>query len=294
MVDNFFWNQAVLHPGHSLHDGLVSLIAFDNLHSPVPVGSGFIIGAFGAEAVACSAAHIFEEIHSLQNPNPRHHSTTLREFMPAAEPLDVDPTAVRALVCFNTSGEAGAEMALLDWVIVDRTSDLAVFSLKAQDSQSTSVFAKEFELTADVPEVGEQIAILGYCRMSVDEVQEGDLWEFQVGRELVLRTGRVTHVHPEGHWPCRGPCLATSVPVLPGMSGSPVMRYQSNVAPGTPMKPFGFVCSDLQTNDDPDKMNRSLSGESIVPLIMPRLEISGGQRHTIITLAKAVKLTGPH
>lgn len=88
-------------------------------------------------------------------------------------------------------------------------------------------------------------------------------------RELVLRGGRVTEVFPNGHLLCHGPCIETTIPIFPGMSGAPVMRY----APGTPMQPFG-VMSTGHTEDPSLKFERSKPGHSIGPLINPSVSIA--------------------
>lgn len=288
MTEDFHWNEAELGHNDPLNRGLVSLVAFDRDHSPYPIGTGFIIAAFGAEAVACTAAHNLRTIQRIQDPYPRHHPTALREFLPAGKPLNVDRDAVRAL---HFDGQP--EMAVLGWAVSDETSDLAFFSLRAQDTSNTKVFQWELQLTSTIPAVREEIAILGYRHMAASEAPDAEstLRRLNMQRELVLRRGRVAEYHADGHRLCHGPCIETTVPVFPGMSGAPVMPLGSA---GAAMTPFGLVCSDPD-HENTDKWDRSKPGSSIVSLIMPRVELdaASGQRKTILLLHNALRLTDP-
>lgn len=140
-----------------------------------------------------------------------------------------------------------------------------------------------FELDDSVPPVGAEIVALGYEGMAVEnEVRDGAGREgFRFGRQLLLRGGCVTSVHPNGLRLCKGPCVETSIPVFPGMSGGPVMRAGCDTEA---MRPFGLISSNPY-DEQSTKWDRSVRGSSIVPLIGATVKLnSAGQRETMLRL----------
>lgn len=260
-----------------LNHGLVSIFAFADDQKPVPIGTGFITAAFGDRAVGSTAAHIFTEVLRLQKVGPKPHPTALREFLPKGAPLDLDRKKLRAM-CWE---DGKIEFAYFDWVIWDERADLAFFGIHVQDSSDPNFFRTNLLLDHERPEVDAEVGVLGYHDMKVlsfDKEQN----KGSISRELVMRIGRVTAYYPEGYALCRSASIETTIPIFPGMSGAPVMKFVK----GGQILPFGVMSSDPET---PHKWDRSVPGQSIVPLIRPVIELSpSGQRSTMLTLDSGI------
>jgi hypothetical protein len=271
-----YWNQAELGPGSRENSGLVSILAIEDDLGPVPIGTAFITAAFGDRAVCCTAAHIFTGISRLQTRfAPRPHPTALSEFLPNGRPLDLDRKKLRAM-CWE---EGKVEFAYFDWAVWDERADLAFFGIHVQDGSDSDFFRSHLLLDPAHPEIGDLVGVLGYYDMKIDSFEntkhQGE-WSFS--RQLLLRIGRVTAYHPEGHSLVGAPCIQTTIPIFPGMSGAPVMKF----VPGETKQSFGVMSCDPDTAD---KWDRSVSGQSIIPLIRPAIELSPtGQRSTMLRL----------
>lgn len=274
--EGFYWNQAELPSASTLNHGLVSILAFDDDLRPVPVGSGFITAAFGDGAVCCTAAHIFTHLSQLQKVGPRPHPTALSDFLPKGAPLDLDRKKLRVM-CWE---DGKIEFAYIDWAIWDERADLAFFGIHVQDGSDRNFFRSNMLLDHERPKVGTEVAVLGYHEMRVLSFEgTKDQNKGTFGRQLLLRCGRVTAYYPDGYALCRSACIETTIPIFPGMSGAPVMKFG-----GGSILPFGVMSFDPDTVPA-DKWDRSVPGHSIVPLIEPVIELSpSGQRSTMLTL----------
>jgi len=271
---------------HPLNNGIVMLLSFTPKRSPRPIGTAFIIGAYGSSAIGITAAHNFQGIADIQTPHRKHHSTALPEFLSGAQALDFDRKKVRAICSENGEIEA----SVIVWAIFDKDSDIAFFSIIPQNNENKSFFKSAFILDDSIPKIGDEIAVLGLAHMDVplEERNKNGQERFHIARQLILRRGKVTNIHSEGHFLCRGPCVETSIPVFPGMSGGPVMIFGET---GEPIKPFGLVSSDPE-NDDRIKNNRSISGSSIIALLKPKVKFNAeGQREAILRLNSASHVT---
>ena len=213
------------------------LIAFTPQRSPRTIGTAFIIGAYGNFAVAVTAAHNLQGIQSVQTPQNKHHPTALPEFLGNAQILDLDRRKARA-IC---SEDGKIEVSVIGWAFFDKQSDIAIFSIIYQHYKKSCTFFKSaFILDDSCPEIGDEVAILGFANMKVplEKARKKNCNEqFQISRQLTLRCGKVKNIHPDGHILCRGPCIETSIPVFPGMSGGPVMY---SVKPGIQLNPLAL------------------------------------------------------
>lgn len=126
------WNEAEVTP--EFNNGLLTIVAFDVHGVPHPIGAGIVIALEDAGAICMSAAHVFHEIRRLQNPQPRHHATALREFLPKEKPIDLGIDRVAAI----SVEEDRVEFTLIDKVVIDRFTDIAVFSVKLRESSAGS------------------------------------------------------------------------------------------------------------------------------------------------------------
>jgi len=260
LINGFEWNEASSFDD-SLNNGLITLLAFDRGGQPTPIGTAFVITDSGDALIAVTVAHNFDGIHRLQVDNSKYHPTALPEFLPDPEPLNLDSSQLIA-ICFSNGD---VHVGSLGWVCYDRKSDIAVCSIEKNKNDMFS--SGVFELDERIPQVGDEVALIGYAKMQSDgENINADTKSFSLARNLLLRRGRITNIYPDGHLLCRGACVETSIPVYPGMSGSPVMLM---MAEGEPMKPFGVVSSDPK-DEDTIKLDRSTAGSSIVALIKPQ------------------------
>lgn len=268
--DGFFWNQADLENHHWLNHELVSILAFDPSGIPQPIGTGFIISHSGSRATVCTAAHNLIAIRNLQNPNPPHHSSALPMFLPKPSPLRIDGDKVRA-VCFNG---VGVEMAFVEWAVWDRSSDIANVGVRTQDGTAADFFVTCFLLDDSLPSVGDTVMAMGYEGMAITDFQRiGTGQKYELVRRLLLREGRISAVYPDGHELCRAPCVVTTIPMFPGMSGGPVALGGNS---RQEMKPFGVISHD--PNDGRNKYDRSLEGYSVVPLVRPEIQVLGDKK----------------
>lgn len=276
-INGFEWNEASSFDD-SLNNGLITLLAFDRSDQPTPIGTAFVITDSGDALIAVTVAHNFDGIHRLQVDTRKHHPTALPEFLPDPEPLNLDSSQLIA-ICFS---DGNLHVGSLAWVCYDRKSDIAVCAIEKNKNDMFS--SGVFELDEKVPKVGDEVAVIGYAKMQSDgkDIDE-DTKSFTLARNLLMRKGRITNIYPDGHLLCRGACVETSIPIYPGMSGSPVMLV---VGEGEIMKPFGVVSSDPQ-DEDVVKLDRSIAGSSIVALIKPQHVHNDGAEKIRIDLSCA-------
>ncbi|BBL75396.1 trypsin-like peptidase domain-containing protein [Methylomagnum ishizawai] len=280
-LNGFKWNQAELEEFHPLNDNLVSIISSkENILKPI--GTGFIVGAYGGFSIAITAAHNFEEVKNIQNPRLRYHSSALSEFIPNLEVINIDKKSLRV---FCTNREE-VEACIIGWAAWNKKSDIAIFSLHHQDKANSSFFRNELLLDDCIPKVGDEVGLFGYYDMDIkiEKYSNQNLIDFKFKRQLILRCGIIKNIYNEGHILCRGPCIETSIPVFPGMSGGPVAKLGRE---GEPIKPFGIISSDPEDAHQ-NKFNRSISGASIVALLGSSINFSlDGQRKAFLKLKDA-------
>jgi hypothetical protein len=271
--DGLLWNEAQLERGHSLNRVLLSLFVLrdDPRHKLKIelVGTAFIIKADGATAAAVTAAHNFERVRQILHPDPLHHPSALPEFLPP--PSELDLTNVKALY-LDGKNAVVCNLELAAW---DCDTDYALLFVKAPPHQS--LFQEWLWLDDQVPEVGDPVCMIGLGEMeftsNIDPVNFGT-----IQRRLVLRVGRVESLHQQGYYFVKTPCVETSIPAFPGMSGGIVARW---TAPNTRIQPFGFISRslDIGLSSSESYYDRSVSGRSIGAILkMEKTAIpDGGQ-----------------
>lgn len=271
-LNGFQWNQAELGEAIELRNGLVTLLAFTPDRSPKLIGTGFIIGAYGNSAIAITAAHNIKGIIDVHAPHKRHHPSALSEFLPDGESLQLSKDNVRA-IC---TGREGIEVALIKWTVWDKKTDVAFLSIRAQNT-TANVFKCTFELDCTEPQIGDEVAVFGFANMQVlHEFQNKKGYESALlQQQLLLRCGYVKHIYPNGHLLCKGPCIETSIPVFPGMSGGPVVKLGKD----GPIKAFGLISSDPDYYDD-DKYDFNVAGSAVAALLRASIcqDENGGRK----------------
>jgi hypothetical protein len=267
--NGFQWNEAILEPGHPLNNSLLSLLVIKDDLSPKLIGTAFLVTAEGDSATAISAAHSFEEIRRLIDPDhQRHHPSTHYEFAPLPNEVELD--RVKAIYVKNNSTVAACPIEISIW---DNNADVAVLKVIAPYPER-SLFEDFFRLTGDIPKVGEEIAMIGYGDMQelvdLDNPNRGKL-----KRRLVVRVGRVYAMHSNGFHALKAACVETTIAIYGGMSGGIAARW---AAPEAPIEPFGFI----SYTPTPEILNdRSKSGHACATLLNLTVQRIGDQQQII-------------
>lgn len=262
MLHGWKWNEAEKDGTDEAHSYLVSLVNFDKDLVPQLIGTAFIVAAHGNHAIAVSAAHNFWlGIKAAQSRSQSNNSTALPDFIPGYDEIAVDRQTVRAIYQVGTRIEA----CVVGFVAWDKSSDLAVFTLSAQDPADHSVFKHFCRLGQVSPKVGDLVGVMGYGDMgtlSADRNTTGAA-SGVISRRLVFRAGTVRALHPDGHALVRSPCIETSIPVYAGMSGGLAFLMPER---DQEMIVFGLISSDP---DEPEelKRDRSRAGASIIAML---------------------------
>ena len=253
-LQDFVWNQAQL-PRES-EIGLMTLVAQDVKGFFHAVGTGFVVKAFNATAIALTAGHVLAEIQRLHQPRTyTSHASTLAMFRPSLEPFDMAPGQIFALC---RSGDK-VVVSAVDGLVYDEQHDVGVLQLRPQKGEESNYPLREMLIGWDFPVAGRMVLIPTYAQLSCANDGTG---HFQVAREPIMRVGQVLETFPNGHRLCRGACFETSIPVFSGMSGSPVLLWE----PGAPGHVVGVVCSDPDL-DGIEKNDRSRAGRSLVAML---------------------------
>jgi hypothetical protein len=246
------WNEAVLERGDALNAGLLSLMVIGHDLVPVLIGTAFFVTADGYKGTAISAAHCFQHIHTILHPNKRHHATTPIEFLPPPEQVDLKQA--KAIYIKDEK----VYVCPIEIAIWDSATDLAVLTVLAPGDEP-ELFRDFFWMTDEVPNVGDQIAMIGFGEMKVQGGTTGTM-----ERRLILRIGYVEEIFREATYLLKSPSIQTSIAVYSGMSGGLIARYD----PSAGIKPFAFIshAPDPQPNTD-----RSLSGHSVGSILKAKL-----------------------
>jgi hypothetical protein len=276
-----YWQQADLsNTTHPFDNVLGSIIAWDEKRNATLVGTAFLVDIHEGKAIAITAAHNFSGIQQAQRPFRTHHASTLPEFLGNMDKVDLDKKKVRVICSRNGSIEV-AIVTLAGW---DKSQDIGFMLLEPQVNKD--FFSSTISLRATPPQIGEEVALLGYSDMGLeDQSMQGDESEsLRMKRRLLLRKGTITAEYPDGHLLCRGPCVETSIPVFPGMSGGPALLLGEN---GKAICAFGLISSDSNGSDE-EKNNFSLRGNSIVALLHAETKQTNNGKEVV-----AVKFNSP-
>ncbi|MFY1917269.1 S1 family peptidase [Achromobacter xylosoxidans] len=253
---DFKWTEGAPHA--QWERSLLCVIAVNRQGVPSVVGTAFVIGhsADGRRANCMTAAHVFSEVHRLQNEASRHASSALSEFLPPPKLIDIDPGLVRVI---GWDGDR-VEIPEITALSYDEDSDIAYFQVQLQDSSQDGFFCSNFGVSGDLPSVGEVVSVLSYADLSMEQKENygGPGYWATLNRRLKLRTGRVLAHYPSGQRLCKGPCIETSIPVFSGMSGGPLMIWATD----GPMVASALVSSDPDLDTDA-KNDQNIEGRSI-------------------------------
>lgn len=261
------WNEAELERGDPLNAGLVSLLVIKKDLAPELIGTAFIVVANGNRATAITAAHVFDEARKHVEPNSIHHVSALPEFLPP--PKEVELAQMKALYLFGGK----VSVCAIEVAIWDSASDFAALTLIAPDHEP-HLFQDKFLLSDDVPQVGDQVGMIGFGEMKVIP-NEDDPRTASLQRRLVVRLGRVEEIHPDGFFMLKAPCIQTSVAIFSGMSGGIVARW---TGPDTPIKPFALIS---HAPDPQPCYDRSVSGQSVASIFRMKVTPTGPEAQIV-------------
>lgn len=268
------WQQADISTITPLDNVLGSIIAWDEKRNAALIGTAFLVEIHEGRAVTITAAHNFSGIQQTQRPFRKHHATALPEFLGNMERVELDEDKVR-VICSQNGAINVAKVALAGW---DKNQDIGFMLL--EPSHNMVSFESTVSLRATPPRVGEEVALLGYSHMTIEyQSIEGDGTEIvRMRRRLLLRKGRVTAEYPEGHLLCRGPCVETSIPVFPGMSGGPALLLSESEKGA--VCAFGVISSDSNGSDE-QKHDCFQKGDAIVALLHAKNELNSNGNEVV-------------
>lgn len=262
------WTQFEIPEGelkNVLRSLLLTWIAFPKIGSGDIVGTGFIIGgAPSGHAIALTAKHVIAEgVKNIQTPYPTHARSALPEFLPPkhGEP-SVTPESLRAV----WMGTSTADLMLTEHVFYSQSLDIAVTLVRPQDHVEIPPL-QQLPIDTSLPDVGEQVMLYACTGFEFDggKIDAGSVGK--IGRAVVVRSGYVTGVYPNGDRQYKWPCFTTSIPAEPGMSGGFVCRTRADDR----IAACGVVSADW-SSDEARKDFRH-EGESLIAAIWPSLAL---------------------
>ena len=226
-----------------------------------PIGTGFVIGAFGRQALMMSAAHNFDEIRALDRPWQRHHPTSLFYV----EEMDAVLRTTHMWASYRAD-QRRAFLARIEKVWISNPLDIALASIVLSDDVPQDVqFGVRLGIDTRPPAVGERIAALGYSGMQADELGSSTdyPYSYRVAQKLESREGRIAEVFatasPTGQpWPS----FRCDVPFDSGMSGGPVVRLSGEEP---------LVCGLIHADEsiDGDDMGRGSGRNAVAAMLWP-------------------------
>jgi len=270
------WNEAQLTPeqNQDLKSCLVSLLAKPPGGDLQLVGSAFIVEARGNRALAITAAHCLEMLSRIVQPNPLHHASTPREFLPS--PRDLDLKAVRAMYLQGPKVSL-CEVELAIW---DEAADFAALTLKAPGGEA-DLFRAYLRLDDSVPAVGDVVTMIGIGDMQVFPGETTEAGKLQ--QRVVMRIGRVEGIHPAGRILLRSPCIETSISIYSGMSGGLVAKFATSGS----IAPFAVIS---HAPEPQPILDRAASGHSVAVVVkMQRAPLADGGQVVAVPMSN-VKL----
>jgi hypothetical protein len=268
--ENRWWVEvAEANPGwkDAFRNALVAFLAFDKDRIPHLAGTGFVIGAASQALLVISAKHVFTEgVLRAQRPSPGHASSAL-----FVHPYDRLPSLEPERLKVIHLGSATAMMLNVVHLNYNDSLDVATSVLMPQKLESISQRVS-IPLDVDQPSLGSLIHMVSLDGLKVDEhtpPQEADGKGQIIAASLrvSIRVGVVTGIYPKGVRHYRWPCLTTSIPAEPGMSGGFVYFPREGVT----VAACGIICADNST--DEARHNFLECGESVIALAWSTLAL---------------------
>lgn len=266
MSGYYAWQQGN-NAGHSeMAEGLVSILAWDRYRNPVLIGSGFLVVATGGYGIVLTASHNIEGVVDVQGVRRLKHASALDEF--CSRQVQLDRNRIHAILWsdpFTTCDVVGLSGS--------NSIDVAALAIVPNSVQQPGSLELKYKIDTNLPSVGEEVYIFGpfHNEIAQDDVVINDNIGFcRIYREWLLRRGRVKNIYPLGRSPCNWCCIETTIPVPPGLSGSPLLVRRGDQ----------YVACGVMTYDASD---HDAEGN---------WEISGSSFATPLWLAMGIKVPG--
>ena len=262
------WNQAVLDNGEllkQLHQVSIALFTVDQSRFLQLIGSASILAASGRDALAITARHNFDQIQKVQQPPDRSHHSTPAIFRTTFAPLNLSPKYVRAMYF---DGDEYVDGCVVTSCIALSELDIALFTVRFQDSYRGPEFRFHFDIDSRPLQVGEEVASLAFDGLEV--IRQGAIgesgWTATMAHKIDVRRGRITRSYVQGGrspWPA----AESTIPIVGGMSGGAVFRLKENGVPET------GICAILSKDISPSEAFSSfeIGGHSTLAMIYPAL-----------------------
>jgi Trypsin-like peptidase domain len=248
-----------------------------------PVGSCWIFATAGRDALAFSAAHVFEEVVRSEG---RHESAvaSMPDVFRSLRPKAVSLAVTRLKALYRHRIDQGL---VVDIQVVHRDglTDVAVCQLTFQsDAPPDCVFERKMAIHAGPVPRGTEVAVVGYAGMEktrsyVDE-ENGIAWAEHF-HQLTFEHGKCVEYHnargPRGPV---GPCFEIDVSSQHGMSGGPVVHKGY----GDEIVGCGVISRGTSFGGDESTMGAALW--PAYSFNIDSLRAEGDQQLTLIDLAR--------
>ena len=238
---------------------LVSFIAADKARFLGSAGTGFFIGFSEGLALLMTARHVLDFVGSMQRPHSRHAASALKMFLPKTDPLSIKHGSVAAL----WANEMHAQALHIEYASLNDT-DVACCLAIPELSSKTSFIPACLQLSTEPPKVGSLIHYVSYLLQEPEEIsplEELPEDAFKLTRSVSVRRGTVIGVHWQGYRQYGWPCITTTIPAEPGMSGGFAYLVGEH---GTPLGVCGIICADNSSVEA--RKSPFLAGESVVAM----------------------------
>jgi hypothetical protein len=229
-----------------------------------PVGTAFVIGTYGREALVLSAAHVFDHIRTIDEPYELHHPSTPFRILKAEKNLK---TTTMRVIC---KIDQGFYFGTIQRVWMTDPLDIAVAGVRLDDDVPQVLkFQERLGLHSAPVAQGTQIAAVGYQGLDFKKHNENPDGSYfgALNCQLSWRVGKI--VDTDAKFGPKGQIAASfniDAPIDAGMSGGPIidLSYSDIVA-------CGIASSDMAT--DRNSMKQGSGLKATASMIWPAMAI---------------------
>jgi hypothetical protein len=210
-----FWAQAQwTEPPTNEKTVLGTLVAADDGEKLHVLGNAFVIRDNGSNAICMTAAHSFDHAKRFQRERTKYsHPSMPPDFRPMG-PEYVRTEGIFAVFVVDDEPMC-CNVGQLNYI---DGYDVAVFTAHAP--QSRRIFRYRLAIDLRPPEKGEEVGLLAYAT----ELEHYDYGAGRISQNILLRAGTVLDPAEESYLIAgQSFCFRTTIPVVPGMSGAPVV-----------------------------------------------------------------------
>jgi hypothetical protein len=247
LTDGRKWLSAELAEPSKFDSLLLTMIGQSSDGTVTVVGNAFIIYANGRDALCLTAAHNFEFLKSLSKAGSlQSHPTLPRDFeFRGTQYIKTDGcTAMwtyqdRPYIC---------KLTKINYI---ENYDVAVFT--ARSEETAPPFSGRLALDLRMPRLGDEVAVLAH-RLDYEAFSDGG---GSLQRSLLFRLGTVSESTTSADRMKQTFSFETTIPIMPGLSGSPIVVMPEI---GKPLTVCGVVSSDSSLSEAFE--STSIAGQS--------------------------------